>query len=241
MPGRYLQLLGSPAKRHVVEYFSKHRVFGALPEALLADLAEAVSERTYPRGHHLSHAGDAMNYLFVVKSGLTVLTEFDRQGNPRAPLTYRPDDIVGLVSVTLRSAWARTCTALTDTDVFLLPPATFVDLHYRSPEFAWQVGCELSRMVRRSEQTTVQFALAPVASRLAAFLLQCTPDPNDPNEGSLAVQLPFSQRDISIMLGTSRESISRLLARFCRTGLIRIDGKLVAILRPDALTQLAES
>ncbi|MHB0870966.1 MAG: Crp/Fnr family transcriptional regulator [Chloroflexota bacterium] len=200
-----------------------------------------MSERTYTRGHHLHRAGDSLSYVFVIRSGLAVLTEFDRLGNPRTPLTYHPDDVLGLVSVTLGSGWARTCTALTDTEVFLVPPATFIDLYYRSPELAWQVSCELSRMVRRSEQTTIRFALAPVASRLAAFLLQCVPDGTDPRDGSPSVRLPFPHRDISVMLGTSRESISRLLARFCRSGLIRMDGKQVTILEPDALLHLAES
>ena len=103
---------------------------------------------------------------------------------------------------------------------------------------AHQVTLELCRMLCRSEQTTFRFTRTPVASRLAKFLLEATSKPAGADAGELGV--PLSHQDLALLLGTSRETVSRAVARLCRLGVIEVQGQQIVIRRADELRHLAE-
>lgn len=220
------------------EYLASHRMFANVPEPVLERLAESAVPRDYARGHHLYYAGDPLNYLVAVRSGLVVMTDLDRRGNRRVPLAFGSGDILGLVASRLGGRWNFTATVVTEASVLLLPVEVFLDACEHSPVLIREVTLELARMVIRSERATVRFSLAPVVSRLAAFLLE-----RSSALGGAGQQIPleFSHQDLSLLLGTTRESISRSIARLARSGVIRVEQQRVEILKPDALRALAES
>ncbi len=241
MDSRYPDALRLPSSIGCVqEYLQGRRLFRTLPDDVLKEIAVAIRERSYLKGHHLYYAGDTLSYVFIIRSGLVVMTELDRRGNHRAPITFGPGDVLGLATATLDNRWTWTATAVVTTDVFLVPIETFLSLYTRSPQFAHQIASELSRLVLRSEQATVRFAQTPIASRVASFLLEYSNWTPAQQRKPLCFDLPLSHQDMSLVLGTSRETVTRILARLCRAKLIAVDGQQVLILQPEALHSLAE-
>ncbi|MBI2832975.1 MAG: winged helix-turn-helix domain-containing protein, partial [Acidobacteria bacterium] len=103
-------------------------------------------------------------------------------------------------------------------------------------ELAYRVAEALAAMLCRSEQTTSEFSSAPVASRIARFLLESA---GEQTSTSSAAGLELSRQDLALVVGTSRETVTRVLGRISRSGLIALRSHRVFILKPDELRRLA--
>lgn len=221
-------------------YLLEHRLFRELPTGALSELAEAAIERVYRKGQCLCYAGDYPGYVFLVRSGLVVATVSDRDGNTCVVRTLSAGDIFALGAILLDLRLLLSATAMVDTEAILIHREVFQNLHLRCPRLAHQVIAELLRLLVQVERTVVRLTLTHPDSRLAAYLLQAATRTDNQSEASLCVDLWLSHHDLGRVLGVTRETISRTLTQFSRSGVVSIRGRHVVILKPEALTRLAQ-
>jgi CRP-like cAMP-binding protein len=53
-------------------------------------------------------------------------------------------------------------------------------------------------------------------------------------------ELPFTRQEFADLIGLSRESATRVLAKFKDDGILSIDGRNIGILNPEMLTQISK-
>ncbi|MBI3964493.1 MAG: Crp/Fnr family transcriptional regulator [Chloroflexi bacterium] len=234
--------VGSPGctRQAELEYFAAHRMFGALPDAVLAELGASTVKRRYPKGQVIYFPGDSPSYVFVVQSGLVALTDVDAQGNERVVTTYTRDDVFGAAAVVLGRAYTHTALALVTTNMLLVPKAVFVQTFQYHPRLAAEVVRELVDVLLRVQQAVASSTQTPVSVRVARFLMSVASEGDEPRFGNPRVDLDFSRATLAMLLGTTRQTASRVLARFARANLIALEGRTVVILRPDQLRRLGE-
>lgn len=225
----------------VSQFLAGHRLFSGLPAPANAELARETLLRTYPKGHYLYQSGDPAVFVFIIKSGLVALTDLDEHGHTHPVQTHSAGHVFGLGTVVLGIPRRFTASAVTRVGTLLIPKATFYRAYRTFPDLAYRVAEELATMLCRSEQTTFHFSLSPVASRVARFLLDSSGKEaalaSSPRKGTLEL----SRQDLALVVGTSRETVTRVLTRLSRSGLISIRRQKVLILKPDELLRLAEA
>ncbi|MBI4507584.1 MAG: Crp/Fnr family transcriptional regulator [Chloroflexi bacterium] len=224
----------------VLAFLRDHRVFGVLPSDALADFARRVGERAYAKGHYLSYTGDPLVYVFVVRYGLVAMTKVDEHGSVRAALTLFPGDMAGLAVAVSDQRWRLSAVAVVDSAALLVHSDAFGDLYRRFPQFAQHVATELGELSRRSQQAMIRLTQASVAARVAAFLLESAGALAGSAGDAPTTDLALSQHDLALLLGSTRETVNRILVRFAQAGLIATSGRHVRLLRADALRRIAE-
>ncbi|MBI3964665.1 MAG: winged helix-turn-helix domain-containing protein [Chloroflexi bacterium] len=127
-----------------------------------------------------------------------------------------------------------------DTEVAFFRTATLDRLQHEFPGFAQRVIEELAMLVGRSRRMRAQHASAPVIARLAAFLLDYGLT-DAGTEHETAVALTLTQRDLALLLDTTRETINRALVELSRASFVATGSGHVRILRPDSLRALVAS
>jgi CRP-like cAMP-binding protein len=97
----------------------------------------------------------------------------------------------------------------------------------------------MARQIFQLERAIESMASQTVPIRLAGLLLSMRSETN----GALGVEpLPaVSQEEMAKSIRTSRESVSRTLARWHREGVIGRRGRRIIVLRPDHLRRIADS
>lgn len=220
---------------------AKHPLFAVLPKGALEGLAAVTRRREYPKGHHPYQVGDPATGVFLLISGMVVLTEVDGSGQEHAAMLFLPGDVIGLSTALLKVPRKRTVTALVDTVAYFIPIEPLDALYPRFPELARQIILALCEKVERTEETAVRFTLNPIAARIAAFLLEYASEDADPCGGGPVVHLPISYQDLALLLGTTRETINREFTRLARSGTITTREQEVVILRPEVLRGIAEA
>lgn len=230
----------APNDATLVDQLAAHHLLDVVPRPDLERLAADVVERVYRKGHRFYFAGDPPTYVFIVKSGLVALTDQDDRGHVYATMTYSPGDVLGVAATVLNIPHTVTPIAMVDTAALLLNAASFNALYHRLPALAHKVVRELHEILRRAEKATISFARTHVPGRVAALLLESSAKVSGSPEDEVEIELTFSHQELAILLGTTRETITRVLARMSRTGVIAIQGRRVRIVRPDWLRRLAE-
>jgi CRP/FNR family transcriptional regulator len=213
----------------------------AIPEDLRQSLAADAVERIYPKGQRLYYTGDSPSNVFIIRSGLVALTGQDERGNIYSIMTYSPGDVLGAAAAVLLIPHVMTPIAMVETVALVLNGTTFNSLYHQLPALGHQVVSELYRILRRAEAAAISFARRPVPGRVAALLLNSVGDGASPRSGAPIVNLTFSHQELAILLGTTRETITRVFTRLSRTGVIAIEGRRVCLLQPDWLRRLADN
>ena len=100
------------------------------------------------------------------------------------------------------------------------PRPAFVDLIKRNPALALNMMAVLARRLRRFTGMIENLSLKEVPGRLAAHFLYLS----DRKEGARELKLDISKNQLASLLGTIPETLSRILARMGKEGLIETIG-----------------
>jgi CRP-like cAMP-binding protein len=176
--------------------------------------ASAVEDLAVPMGTELFGADRAPGGLYLLRSGHVRLS-----GVNEVVLDYlNPGSVFG-EKILLGHPVVKRQTALTVSavKVTIIKKAALARKMQDDPYFATRILKALSRRLERYEQAIRDFVEEPAKRRLAYLLLRIGPS----RTGWVRIPLPFTNPELSKMVGTSRWRISRLLSRFQALGLIR--------------------
>jgi CRP/FNR family transcriptional regulator len=223
------------ARAELADYLAGHRLFGVLPREALLHIAEHARQRRYGRDDHLYYEGDVTTDVYVVRSGLLAMSEMDDRGVSCFVITYAADDVSGSMCATLGNVHPCRTTALVDSEVMLLSKRIFDSLYEQYPALGRRVLEEVNHIMRRSRRTIMRHMLTPVSARLASFLLSV---PEVAPGAAPRVELTLSHQDIALLLGTSRETVTRVLDRFSNEGAVAVARRSIEILDRKRLARL---
>jgi len=232
-----IRLVATSVDPGLLDYLAGHRLFGVLPREALLQIADQARHRAYPRGHHVYVEGEPTTHVYIVRSGLVAMSEVDDRGVPRVVITYSTDDVSGSLCSTLGKIHQCTATALVDSEVLHLPQRLFDALYEKYPKLGRRVLEEVDHIVRRSRRTIMRLTLTPVTARVASFLMSI-PEPGRDGARGARVELALSHQDIGLLLGTSRESVTRVLDRLAAERIIAVSRRCIDILDRERLERL---
>jgi CRP/FNR family transcriptional regulator len=129
-----------------------------------------------------------------------------------------------------------TATALEPTTACFIDLASFKKLIFENGDFAYQIIMALSQREMNNFHVSLNLAQKQANGRVADALLYLSKEIFDNN----SFAMPFSRQELGDWIGVTRESISRILAEFNATGIIRQEGRAITILNNDLLQQISE-
>lgn len=186
--------------------------------------------RPVSRGRLLFRKGEACHGLYVVLQGKIRVYRANREGKEQVLHVLGPGDPVAEVPLFDGGPYPANARSEVDSRLVFLPADAFEELYRSEPEIADAVIRELGRRLRRAVRLVEKISLRNVPSRVALSLLEygaaARVGPGEP------FSLPRSQAELAEELATTRESVARALRTLREEGLIRQEGRRVAI--PDA-------
>ena len=202
----------------------------ALPEPLLAEIAQRAPTRTFLRNAIILTEGDENDTLYVLLSGRAKVYVADDQGHELQVNQIGPGEYFG--DVTLdggpRSASVMALEPCRCAVVKRKELSRFMCEH---PDFALHVTRKLAHRVRALTSGMRDLALMDVYGRVARLLL----DLAEEVDGQLVIEEKLTQKDIAQRVGASREMISRILSDLSAGGYVRKEnGRLFIVRKPPA-------
>ncbi|MEW5853066.1 MAG: Crp/Fnr family transcriptional regulator [Myxococcota bacterium] len=220
------------------EYLRRVSIFATIPDRDLDTLAGAVAERSYEKDALIVGADDPGDSLFVIASGRVKVVLYGESGREVILSVLKEGDFFGEMSLLDNQPRSANVRAIEPSRMLILSREPFHSALRGGPHVAIPILAEMSRRLRRADESIASLALLDVYGRVARFLLDMAKQDGVQVEDGVRIKERPTQQQIAAMVGTSRETVSRALNEFQRRGLIEMDGKSL-VLKPGF--ELAES
>jgi CRP/FNR family transcriptional regulator len=203
-------------------------LFEGLSEPEMVRLGSLLQMRSCRTGQDLvvRPSGDR---IYLVKSGRVRVLQRDI-----ALAILGPGQLFGTSALFGAAATHQRVVAIDDVVFCEAPAAQFLGAMAVHPRLAAKLAMILARQLFELEQVVERSATDPVSSRLAELLLRAAR-----RDGPTVEVRGLSQVDLARMIGSSRESVSRLIAEWERDGIVRNRPRLIELADEAALRRLA--
>ena len=191
---------------------------------------------TLAPGEHLFRVGDRFHSLYAVRTGCLKTCAVDPNGREHVLNFHFVGEIIGIDAIFPEQHFADAI-ALVESSVCHLPYRAISQFAREVPELQVQLVRALSRHVFSMTSIAGDFS---AEERLAAFLIMVSARHRLAGGGSTELQLAMSRQDIANYLRLATETVSRILARFQKSGLLRANRRQITLLNPDGLYAIAE-
>jgi len=197
--------------------------FCCLAAETIRELNARSHSTSYPQHAVLTTEGQPARGVFIVCQGRVKLTSMSKEGRSVILRIAQAGEVIGLSAVIGNKAYEASAETLVPTQVRFVAANDVMRILRVHPEAAIQAAQSLSRECVSAYNEIRQLALAPTsASRLATLLLSwCAPSIKG---GELRINAHLTQEEIAEMIGTSRETVTRLLSQFKRRHVIEAKG-----------------
>jgi len=230
MSGRFK--LGSFDKRALLR---AHPFFSGWDDQIIEQLVPHALMRKVKKGTVLFHKGDTGTNLYAVCSGAVRVSASSDQGKDAVFNLIVPGEIFG--EIAFLDGGQRTADAVVsdDGELMVIERRDFIPLLKKHPKIAIKLIEILCRRLRRTSLQVEDIVFFDVQVRLAKTLL----DLYQQNAAGLSNKfIPITQREISQMIGASREYTNRELQNWQRRKWLKLKRAGVAILAPEELRRL---
>jgi CRP/FNR family cyclic AMP-dependent transcriptional regulator len=216
--------------------FRKLSLFAELDDRELASIAAVARTRRYNKDDVIFHADESGDVFCVIREGKVKITMISPEGKEIILSMMGPGDFFGEMALLDDEPRSATVVAMEPLEVVTIWRTDFLEIMKDNFSITKKIMAELSRRVRRMSNRIESLATMDVYGRLARFFLDlATQQGKLLDNGYVAVTRPTHQA-IANMIGTSRETVSRLIHELMRQDLLLSEGKTV-YLSKDALDQ----
>jgi CRP/FNR family transcriptional regulator len=177
---------------------------------------EAVKITTsYPKGANLFIEGQPSSGVALICQGRVKLSTNSRSGKALILRIAEPGELLGLSAALSDDLHEATAEAIEPCQINFVRRSDFVRLIKTSPEAGLNVIKQLNKKYRTAYGQIRSLGLsACVAEKLASLLLDWADSAPPANGDGIRLKIPFSHEEIAEMIGTTRETVTRMLKEF---------------------------
>jgi len=202
-------------------------------QALLLGIATLVS---YRHGEDILTEGAEGHFVYTVASGIVRKSRCAESGRRQVMAFELPGDLFGFPE---QGRYLNSARAIGDVTLFQIPWLELNALMQRDPGLHSSFLVRMAFDLHRAQDRILVLGQQNVAQRLASFLLELMEHEDFFDAARRQLRLPLSRFDLGDYLGTSPETVVRVLARLEKDGLIRrTSSRLLQITDADGITAL---
>jgi CRP/FNR family transcriptional regulator len=219
----------------------KDRWFCRLSLEVLKPFSAASHIGTYPTGALLFVEGQTPRGAFVLCSGKVKLFTTSRDGKVLILKIAEAGEVLGLSAVIAGEAYEVTAETVAPCQVNFVEREPLLRLMEKSGELGLHSSQALSREFQSAYRDIHDLVLArSSAGKLARLLLSwMSGSDRDSIAAEVRIRSSLTHEEMAQMIGSSRETVTRLLSDLKRKEFIRLDGTTLVIRNRNALEALA--
>ncbi|MCI0778028.1 MAG: Crp/Fnr family transcriptional regulator [Chloroflexi bacterium] len=214
-------------------FLSDTDIFRDLSSQELEELDRMTAMSTCRRGKVFYTPGETGEVLFILKRGRVNLYRINSDGKKLVTSTIGAGTVFGEMSLVAQGMHDTFAEAAEECTLCVMSRSDVEHLLLSKPRVALRFMEMIAERLKDVETRMETVAFKSVPTRIATFLLQLANDDTGKIEG-------VSHQDLADMVGTYRETVTRILNEFRTQGYIELGRLNVAILDQDALQAIAE-
>ena len=193
----------------------------------------------YPQGAVLFAEAQPVRGIFLVCRGSVKLSISSGDGKTLITHIAQQGEVLGLSSAFTGNPYKSTAETLEPTQVNFVRREDFLRFTREYRDASMRAAKQLSQECEADSDHIRALGLShSAAEKLAHLLILWSNERGKPSDAGVRLQLLMTHEDISQLIGTSRETVTRLLKDFRDKGIIAIRGSTLTIVNKGALEAL---
>jgi len=216
------------------------RIFCDLPDTALQAFENIKYAAAYPQGAVLFVEGQLPRGIFVLCKGSVKLSINSPSGRTVIVKLAEPGEVLGLSATISGKPYEVTAETLDPCQVNFVKREDFLHFLKDDVEACFKVAEQLSEKYHNACKEAGSLGLSHSASeKLARLLLEWSTKNGDSVKAEPRLKLRLTHEEIAQMIGTSRETVTRLFADMKKRQILQSKGSTLVIRNTGALRDLA--
>ena len=216
-------MTSSQRKTEALDSLRAIPLFSAVSDEDLESIASLLIERRLPKNKTIVEEGTPGDYMYVIPEGRVKVTKLSGDGREKILELLGPGDFFGEMSLLDNAVRSASVKSLTETRILALSRQDFLKELRRNPDLAMAVIQELTRRVRQMDEQASSLSFQRVKERTQGLLRRLAKNESE-FEGRRCTP-PLTHQQIADMIGTSRETVTRVVKELKADGWHEQEGK----------------
>ncbi len=210
-------------RREAIESLQSIPLFSKVGDSDLEALASRLIERRYPKQSTIVEEGLAGDYMYVIREGRVKVVKSSDDGREKIMDFLEEGSFFGEMSLLDQQPRSASVETLEPVRLLALSRADFLDVLRRSPDLALSVIQVLTHRLRETDEQASSMSFQRVKERTRSLFERIARDPASDESGRMTPTLTHQQ--IADMIGTSRETVTRVIKQLKDEGWLAQSGK----------------
>ncbi|WP_188901599.1 Crp/Fnr family transcriptional regulator [Deinococcus aerophilus] len=214
--------------------------FGTLPADAQAQIMAAGRVGRWARAGLLFHPEDPAETLYVVMRGAVRLYRLGSGAREVTLDVHGPGALLGVSALLSGQSQGVYAEAMDDVEALMLGQDALHRLTHAQPALGVTLTEQITRQTRGVQERLSGLVFLEVSQRLALALLNLAEREGGwPETGSLALRDRVSHQDLAHVVGSTRETITKLLGDFRARGLLDLGYRRIILTDREGLQRAA--
>ena len=208
-------------------------LFRDLGEKDLADIAGLLIDRKFPRDAVIYEDGSMGDYMYIISEGQVKITKMSEDGREKILEILGPGNFHGEMALLDRAPRSASAKTITPCVLLALSRADFLGLLKQNHEVTLELIRVLARRLRETDEQIKGLLFERVEGRTRRLLARLAKEPVPGREDKIATS-PITHQQLADLVGTSRETITRVVKELKDEGWLEQEGKRYLVPSTDA-------
>jgi len=211
-------------------------LFQNLSDQALKKLEGMLTEKTFARGDNIFTEGDESAGFYIVIKGRVKVYKLSFEGKEQILHIVGAKELLGAVSAFAGSTYPAFADAIEKTKAFFFPRQEFLRLIKQEPSVVMNIMANLSMRLQHFTKMIENLSLKEVPGRLGAYLLYLCKRTGCGD----SVEIDISKGQLASMLGTTPETLSRILRKLSENKILEVKGRNIRLLKRKHLQEIVD-
>lgn len=214
-----------------MEFLGKISILKNLPIESVRMIDKRIIKKTYKKGDQVISEFEDARGVFFILSGIVRLSKQDEQGNEMTICMKKKGDIFAEACLFNQSSskYPATGRMLQDGEIYFLRSEDLEAELERSPQMAVQIIEYMSEQLHEMSSLLRDVALLDVYTKTLKTLERLAEKFGANKCNKMHIELPITIQEFASLIGSTRESVSRVFSKLKKDGIIDIKEKNIII------------
>ena len=224
----------------MIQFFKELMLFQDLNNEELMQVNEIASARLVAKKFTIFNEGSHKEAVYFIQEGLVKTYKTDENGHEQIVSFLKAGDMFPHTGLFNASPYPATAESIVETTLIIIPIALFEGLVMRMPSIAIKMMRVMGDKIKELQEKLQMLSEQDVKHRILSFLLLLAEQHGQSKANIITINLPVTHQEFANCVGTTRESVNRLLNQLSKDSLIEVERNRIIVKDLEALKLLRE-
>lgn len=205
------------------DYLKQISIFSQLKEEFLQKIDHISIIRNFAKGRIIFVEGEPGEAFYYIKSGLVKISKDSSDGREHILHILNEGHVFAEVTLFNNTSYPATAEVLEEAQIGIIKNNDLEKLIVENPEISLELIKYLNHRLIEAQNKVRNLALYDTFGRTAQALVKLADDYGKKTSEGIELELSISRQELANIVGTTRETVIRVLAAFKKEKSIELD------------------